>query len=437
MRPHPLFAKRFDRMVNDLDNVDLLVTTETYDGRFGLLFPSIRDRWRRWTSNHANSVLVSSFLVDDSGHRINSMAAIDKGVWVGLHEKIDLAPFGEAALKAGVERKPLQLSENINVGIMICNEALLRHPSHQLVDTGANLLVATVNDVSFGSSLIVFSHLAQARLRAIEVGRDIVWASNAGPSGVIDRWGHFSRVTPFRQPVAIRAVAEIHNIVTPLQSIRWVPLAFCLLVLLVMVRKTYWYNVSNSKPHTVFPLSSSGSWRGFALGVTGVALSVVVIATSAALVETQSGDPRRSSLAVQETLQGTILVADQDPYARFRNMPSADLRAIAYFLEYFGFDAPIETLLAETKNATSLQQIATLLEQYIGMPTRILTVGPEELPRVAALTRLTDGRLVVVNQPNINGTVSLFDSATGQTTVFPMKAFMGLGISNFLIPSQP
>ncbi len=426
-----LFAERFERMLAEIGEVDLMVTTETYDGRFGLLFAGIRDRWSVWTRDHGNSALVTSFLVDDRGRRINAMAAIDKGKWVGMHEKIDLAPFGEVTLTAGTKRRPLQLSQATNVGVLICNEALLRHPSRELVDAGANLLVATVNDVSFGSSVVVFEHLGLSRLRAIEVGRDMVWASNAGPSGVIDRWGHFSSQAPFRRPVAVRATAELHDTLTPLQRAQSAPVIVSVLVLLIMVR----IRRPGGEAHPVYLLKGGGSWRSLALGATGIALSVVVVATSTALVEVRSGDPRRAQLALREVFYGLKLVTDQDPYARFRQAATADLGAIAYFLEYFGADVSIQVLATNLEPASPLERIAATLEQRAGLQTRVLAFNPAALPRVAALTRLADGRLVVVNQTSPDATVTVFDAA-GQAMHLTVKDFVSLEPSEFLIPSQ-
>jgi hypothetical protein len=325
------------------------------------------------------------------------------------------------------------MSQVATVGVLICNEAMLYHPSRELVDAGANLLVATLNDVSFGSSVIVFEHLALARLRAIEVGRDIVWASNVGPSGVIDRWGHFSSPAPFRQPVAVRAIAELHDDLTPLQRARSTPAIVCTLILLVLVSRGR--RSGGARP--VYPPRNGGSWRSVVLGATGIILSIAVVATSSALVELRRGDPSRAGLAIQEALYGPTFVMDWDPYARFRQAPSADLGAIAYFLEYFGSDVTAETLAADLDQGASLEQIAATLEQRTGLRTRSLAVEPEALPRVAALTRLADGRLVVVNQPSAEVAVSVFDAAAGLTMLLTPKDFVGLGPADLLVPSSP
>jgi apolipoprotein N-acyltransferase len=428
-----LFAERFDSLVAEIGDVDLIVTSETYDGRFGLLFASTRERWSAWGRDHRSSVLVTSFLVDDAGRRINAAAGLATGHWVGVHEKIDLAPFGETPLAAGTRRRPLGMSKAASVGVLICNEAMLQHPSRELVDAGANLLVATVNAVSFGSSVVTFGHLALARLRAIEVGRDIVWASNVGPSGVIDRWGHLSSPAPFRQPVAVRATAALHEEPTPLQRARSAPAIVCALVLLVLVNHRR--RSGGARRHRVHPHGSGGSWRSVVLGATGIALCIVVVATSSALVEARRGDPRRAGLALQEALHGPTLVADRDPYARFRQAPTADLGAIAYFLEYFGSDVNAEALAADLEPHASLERVAAALEQRAGLRTRPLPVDPEALPRVAALTRLADGRLVVVNQPRAEATVSVFDAAAGRTMLLAPRDFISLGPADLLVPS--
>lgn len=427
---HRLFAKRFDRMVADLSSVDLLVTSETYDGRFGLLFPSFRERWKKWSRDHANTVLVSSFLVDDRGHRVNAMAGISEGVWLGVHEKIDLAPFGEVALTAGTQRRPLRLARGARVGILICNEALLRHSGRELVDAGADLLVATVNAVSFGSSLVVFEHLGLARLRALELGRDMIWASNAGPSGVIDRWGRMAVMAPFRRPVAVHANAELYSAPTPVQRLYWAPAVASLLVLLIMILR---FRRHGGSGHVEHPAWCNGAWRGLTLGVSGIAVSIAVVAVSSGMVEARSGDPLRARLAVQEALQGPTMRADRDPYARFRQAPSADIGAISYFLEYYGADVSAEGMSVDLDRRLSVQELAALLERSVGLRTRTLAVDPEKLPRVAALTRLADGRLVVVNQPTIGGTVSAFDAATGGA-IITAEQLVGLGPSELIIP---
>ncbi|MBS1789748.1 MAG: apolipoprotein N-acyltransferase [Acidobacteria bacterium] len=71
------------------------------------------------------------------------------------------------------------------VGAFICYEAAYPDLVRSFVKNGATLLVNVSNDAWFGSTAGARQHLAHARLRAIENGRDLIRVTNSGVSALL------------------------------------------------------------------------------------------------------------------------------------------------------------------------------------------------------------------------------------------------------------
>jgi len=74
-------------------------------------------------------------------------------------------------------------------GILICFEEAIDELPRDVVNQGAEYIVAQTNNADFGHSDESVQQLAIARLRAIETGRSIVSISTVGPSAIIDPKG--------------------------------------------------------------------------------------------------------------------------------------------------------------------------------------------------------------------------------------------------------
>lgn len=141
----------------------------------------------------------------------NSVMAIDgDGRVTGMYDKWKLVPGGEflpfepvlAALgfrkvvtlpgsfEAGRGPHSISLAGLPAVGLSICYEAIF---PGALVGPGDRplWLVNVTNDGWFGASIGPPSHLAQARIRSIELGIPMVRAANTGISAVIDAHGRY------------------------------------------------------------------------------------------------------------------------------------------------------------------------------------------------------------------------------------------------------
>ncbi|MGH7606658.1 MAG: apolipoprotein N-acyltransferase, partial [Gemmatimonadales bacterium] len=75
------------------------------------------------------------------------------------------------------------------IGMVICYENLFPELVYSEVRAGADVLVVTTNNTSFGHSPMSRQHLAISQLRAVETGRWVLHAGLSGISGIIDPRG--------------------------------------------------------------------------------------------------------------------------------------------------------------------------------------------------------------------------------------------------------
>ncbi|HEX5153538.1 MAG TPA: apolipoprotein N-acyltransferase [Parafilimonas sp.] len=75
-------------------------------------------------------------------------------------------------------------------GIMICNESAIETAARQLAGQGAEFFCNMSNDGWFNNTYIVRSHFLNARLRAIEMRKDVIVNCNNGYSGMINSGGN-------------------------------------------------------------------------------------------------------------------------------------------------------------------------------------------------------------------------------------------------------
>ncbi len=144
----------------------------------------------------------------------NSVVAID-GQSRQVYRKRHLVPFGEyfpvpdfvrewmrlmnlpySDISAGADVQPLmRLGDGNRLAVAICYEdAYGAEQLYALPET--TILVNVSNDAWFGNSIAPHQHLEIARMRALEVGRSAVRATNNGVSAFIDSDGSVVRQGP-------------------------------------------------------------------------------------------------------------------------------------------------------------------------------------------------------------------------------------------------
>jgi apolipoprotein N-acyltransferase len=144
-----------------------------------------------------------------------------QGEVVDRYSKMHPVPFGEYVpfrrflgwvqqlravprdIAPGHEVKVFQI-DGVQVGTPICFENIFPDLFRRFVAKGANLVVVTTNDSTWGDSPASREHVVMSQIRAVETGRWIVQAAISGESAVIDPRGHVVVHTPLFVPAIIR-----------------------------------------------------------------------------------------------------------------------------------------------------------------------------------------------------------------------------------------
>jgi apolipoprotein N-acyltransferase len=422
------FDRRFEQLLGELAGTDVVITTEGFDGRFGLSLRPLTLRYQRYAREHDQALVVTSFTAEPNGWKGNAVGAIDRqGRLVGIHRKVDLALEGERMLAPGPGYEVFPLEQGLVLGVPLCVESLLRNAPFAMTRAGATLLAASTSDLTFGSNVTGFEHLATTALRAIETGRSIVWASNGGPSGVIDRWGAFDAKAPFREAAAVRARATLQGGLTPyLAHARAVSIAAALVLLLLVVAARGSARLPRALEQNPMLLAAPArAALALAASITG---AVLLIALGPALVECSRGSAARAFGAVSETFGEKRFTVPRNALARFRTTKDATASgAIAYFSTYYGLDATVASLPAGLAAASSLDDVGRQLETELGIATTRIRIDAARLPRVAAIVRRRAGGFAVVSDPAGDGRPTLFLPEAGLgVPADPAKVAAGL-----------
>ncbi|WP_432432626.1 apolipoprotein N-acyltransferase [Cryobacterium breve] len=128
----------------------------------------------------------------------------------------------------------------ILAGIAICFDIADDQLVHQMIDSGATVILAQTNNADFGHTDESVQQLAIARLRAIEAGRTVVNISTVGTSAIIAPDGHTMDSLPTWVPGSMVQTVPLSTTRTPAMAagrgIEWLVsglglagLVFCLL----------------------------------------------------------------------------------------------------------------------------------------------------------------------------------------------------------------
>lgn len=99
-----------------------------------------------------------------------------------------LVPISEARFRPAGQWRPIQ-TQHTQAGILICYESMYPHIGQALSAAGAQILVVITNDAGLRWSKAPRVHARLGKLRAIESGRSLVHAGQAGISFLVDAYG--------------------------------------------------------------------------------------------------------------------------------------------------------------------------------------------------------------------------------------------------------
>ena len=148
----------------------------------------------------------------------------------GAYHKVHLVPFGEylplrwlfeffetyvripmADFSPGPANQDLFPVAGAAVHLSICYEVIFGNQMRRAAQ-GASLLINVSNDAWFGDSLAPHQHLEMARMRALELGRQMARATNNGISAMIDTKGRVvSRTEQFQSAVLTGGCATLRR----------------------------------------------------------------------------------------------------------------------------------------------------------------------------------------------------------------------------------
>jgi len=172
-----------------------------------------RERW-----NYYNAVLS----LDEPDRFYYKVHLVPFGEYLPLRDwlagLLGFLPVPEADFSAGnLHQRPLQAA-GVPVGVSICYEIAF---GEQLIEAlpEAAVLVNVSNDAWFGDSLAPHQHLEMARMRAREMERYVLRATNTGISAIIAPDGTLRARSRQFETETISAEIEPHHGATP--YVRW------------------------------------------------------------------------------------------------------------------------------------------------------------------------------------------------------------------------
>lgn len=184
--------------------VDLVVWGESSVGFDPGARPEYTDVLRRVAVEKDAPLLINvdALRAGESGIRKSSVLVTERGLDRQRYDKMRLVPFGEYVPARDVlgwvtavgraadedrqrgERQVVLRTDGLRLGPLVCFETAFPDMSRELVDEGAEVLVAQSSTSSFQDGWAPAQHASLAALRSAETGRSVVHGTLTGVSAV-------------------------------------------------------------------------------------------------------------------------------------------------------------------------------------------------------------------------------------------------------------
>jgi apolipoprotein N-acyltransferase len=222
---------RYLELAKQQQNVDLIILPETainvfyHEARSFLL-----SLYREYQQKGVSFISGVPVLRRD-GSYLNGVVTIGKDI--DFYYKYHLVPFGEyipfqrlfgkifelidvpmSDFSWGEFQQPNLHAAGQEIGMSICFEDAFPEQVRNAMPN-ATILANVSNDSWFANSLAPHQHLEIAQMRALELGRYLLRATNTGISAVIDTHGHIIDKTQQFKIQVLHATAQPHQGLTP------------------------------------------------------------------------------------------------------------------------------------------------------------------------------------------------------------------------------
>ncbi len=244
--PHAM--SRYTGMSEQAAGVDLLVWPETAIPAFYFEVYSELERFSATMEEAGTELVLGIFEYDPvDGAMYNSIRHVPSAA---TYDKRQLVPFGEylplrdrlawlnrlldipmSDLSAGTGSGQVEMAGQV-AGLSICYEAAYARRIRTALPE-AGFLLNVSNDAWFGATLAPHQHLQIARVRALEMGRPMIRATNTGISALIDAEGRVTARAGLFTREVLRGEVQPQRGHTP--AARFGPWPALLLALLLLV----------------------------------------------------------------------------------------------------------------------------------------------------------------------------------------------------------
>ena len=247
--------EKYKRLSRLEEPVDLVVWPESAIPTFFYKIDRHLAEFSQEALSRGTRVITGGFIYNrDTKEFHNSLRTLDDPN--AYYHKQHLVPFGEympfrsllgilsdlitipmSDLTPGVNAGPGLSIKGHQIGASICFEDAFGEEMAQALPHSA-LLLNVSNDSWFGDSSAPHQHLEMARMRALELGRPLIRATNTGVSALVDHRGQVLHRIPGGRADAIDARVQPRQGETPYT--RWTNRAITLSILLILIGVYGW-----------------------------------------------------------------------------------------------------------------------------------------------------------------------------------------------------
>ena len=230
---------------------DLIIWPEAAIPTLASNVPQVIDQLHEFTKKNQNALIIGVPTYDTQTQQYFNSLLLLTPTTEQQYNKVHLVPFGEyiplsgffgylfntlnipmSNFSAGSKTQPLLDASQIKIAPYICYE--IAFPQQVLTHShGANVLLVISDDSWFGPSIALDQHLQMAQMRALELQKYVLFATNTGATAIIKPDGSMTSLDRFKADVLTQTIEPTQGD-TPLSRFGYTPVALICLILLIL-----------------------------------------------------------------------------------------------------------------------------------------------------------------------------------------------------------